>query len=73
MHPAIKKVARSKRSQAVAGLLYAIYNGGPSQRNKYIERMRKGRFYESDRLFEEKFKWVRNGQWDQYRLCVRGS
>ncbi|MGM0382899.1 MAG: hypothetical protein ACQEQO_05320 [Thermodesulfobacteriota bacterium] len=57
----------------LAMVIYAMYNGGPSQFNKFLQRHKKGAYYKSDRLFMEKFLWVNNGQWENVARCLIGS
>ncbi|NQT55127.1 MAG: hypothetical protein HQ551_02740 [Desulfobacteraceae bacterium] len=54
----------------LAGVIYAMYNGGPGQFKKFLKRSRDQRFYESDRLFREKYTWVINSQWDNINKCL---
>ncbi len=56
----------------IARILYALYNGGPSQFSKFLKRFSKGDFYKSDTLFHEKYLWVKNRQWDKARICLVG-
>jgi hypothetical protein len=58
---------------ALAGLVYAMYNGGPGQMNKFIERKQTGKLYLSDRLFMEKLTWVTENRWENIRLCLIGN
>jgi hypothetical protein len=55
-----------------AGLLYAMYNGGPSQFFKYLKRLEKKDFYLSDRLFMEKYLHVANNEVEMVRECLVG-
>ncbi|NCC25016.1 MAG: lytic transglycosylase domain-containing protein [Deltaproteobacteria bacterium] len=55
-----------------AGLLYAMYNGGPGQFSKYLTRRESGESYISDRLFMEKFVFVDNREMDKVSLCLVG-
>jgi len=59
--------------ELLAGVIYAMYNGGPRQLRKYLKRHRAGTYYLSDRLFSEKFNWVRQNQWDKVRICLIGK
>jgi len=60
-------------SEIRAGLIYALYNGGPGQLDKYLSRSAKGKLYESDRLFLEKYAWVKNGQLANISKCLIGQ
>jgi len=53
--------------------VYAMYNGGPGQYRKYLERARTGKTYLSDRSFAEKLKWVEKGDWQQISNCLGGG
>ena len=53
--------------------VYAMYNGGPAQYEKYLERARKGKTFLSDQLFAEKLKWVEKRDWDQIAECLGGD
>ena len=57
----------------LAGVIYAMYNGGPGQFKKFLSRCENGKFYTSDRLFKEKYTWVTNGQWDNITKCLISS
>jgi hypothetical protein len=57
----------------LAALLYAMYNGGPGEFKKYLKRRAKGRLFQSDRLFMEKYDWVKADQWQQIRKCLVGG
>jgi transcriptional regulator NrdR family protein len=57
----------------LAMVIYAMYNGGPRQFNKFLQRNQKGAYYKSDRLFKEKLIWVKNGQWEYIRRCLIGG
>ena len=57
----------------LAGLIYAMYNGGPGQFKKFLKRCKKNSLYTSDRLFIEKYTWVINSQWDNINKCLIGS
>lgn len=56
--------------KTVAGLIYAAYNGGPDQAKKYLERHQQKRYYLSDRLFQQKWKWVQKKQWHRIDRCL---
>lgn len=57
----------------LARVLYAMYNGGPGQYKKFLEREKQGRFYQSDQLFEEKLQWVKQNDWRQVEKCLIGG
>lgn len=55
--------------ETLAHLVYAMYNGGPSQYGKFLERRKSNKLYDSDRLFAQKYDWVKNGQWESAVKC----
>lgn len=57
----------------LAACLYAMYNGGPSQRKKFPKRMKSGHLYISDKHFKEKYNWVKNDAWDRLSICLFGQ
>jgi hypothetical protein len=72
---ALRKMDKNKPldDDTLAYLVYAMYNGGPSQFHKYLKRDAKGKFYLSDRLFREKYLWVKEKQWDKITNCFTGK
>jgi hypothetical protein len=67
-----KAMARLK-DQTRAGIIYAMYNGGPGQLDKFLSRSAKGKFYDSDKLFLEKYNWVKNAQLANIDRCLIGQ
>ena len=59
-------------ADTVAGLLYAMYNGGPGQRDRFMQRLSNDQLYRSDSLFREKWAWVRQGILDKASICLIG-
>ncbi len=59
-----------KDKDTLALMTYAMYNGGPGQYAKFIERDKKNTFYKSDRLFREKYFWVKSGEWENIDRCL---
>jgi hypothetical protein len=57
------------QTETLAQLVYAMYNGGPSQYDKFLKRSRANELYDSDRLFAQKYAWVKNGKWEQAEKC----
>lgn len=57
----------------LARVLYAMYNGGPGQYEKFLDRAGKNQHYQSDQLFFEKLQWVVKGQWGNVNLCLVGG
>ncbi len=58
------------KDKTVAGLIYAAYNGGPDEVKKYLARHQKKKYYLSDRLFQQKWDWVQDKQWDRIDRCL---
>lgn len=56
----------------LARLVYALYNGGPSQHGKFLKRMQTRTFYDSDTLFWQKYQWVTSGQISKVSICLTG-
>ncbi len=56
----------------LGGAVYAMYNGGPDQFERFLRRQRKGKLNSFDRLFQEKYGWVKNGQMDRLQMCLGG-
>jgi len=71
----LKKMKRGKRlnDDGFARIVYAMYNGGPGQFEKILKRKEKGTFYKSDKLYFEKYSWVKSGQWKNVRKCLIGE
>lgn len=69
---ALKKSGPSilKDSQSLAQLVYAMYNGGPKQYHKFLDRKKNGAPYKSDTLFKEKYAWVSSGAWNNIEQCL---
>ena len=57
----------------LAGAVYAMYNGGPDQFERFLKRQRKGRLNPFDRLFLKKYGWVKNGQLERLQMCLGGG
>jgi hypothetical protein len=56
----------------LAGVTYAMYNGGPRHFYRFLKRKEKGKYYLSDRLFFEKYRWVQNDKWTYIDGCLVG-
>jgi hypothetical protein len=68
-----KKWLKGANQRKLAQLLYAMYNGGPGQYEKFQKRLKSGKVYQSDRLFLEKYMWVHQNDWQQVKLCMTGG
>lgn len=69
---ALKKPDRIKSLKQIqlAGVVYAMYNGGPGEFKKFLSRIKTGKYYLSDRLFKDKFTWVIDNQWAPINQCL---
>ena len=66
------KGGKALDDDAFARIVYAMYNVGPGQFEKILKRKKKGTFYQSDKLYFEKYSWVKNSQWKHIRTCLIG-
>lgn len=57
----------------IARTLYAMYNGGPGEFSKFLTRLSQNKLYLSDRLFYEKYMWVKQNQWGHASICLVGQ
>ncbi|HEB72909.1 MAG TPA: lytic transglycosylase domain-containing protein [Nitrospirae bacterium] len=71
---ALRKMNKSKPLSAdtLARAVYAMYNGGPGQFRKFLKRSARGKFYLSDRLFRQKYLWVKKNRRDKMTACFAG-
>ena len=67
------KTMQKMKDETRAGIIYAMYNGGPGQFEKFLSRSAKGQFYDSDKLFLEKYIWVKKGQLGNVSQCLIGQ
>jgi hypothetical protein len=67
------KGGKTLDTDTLARIVYAMYNGGPGQFEKILKRKKKGTFYPSDKLYFEKYSWVKNRQWKNIRSCLIGG
>lgn len=68
-NPQNRAIAAKLKDDTLAGLVYAMYNGGPRDFDRFLKRSRSGKFHLSDRLFKEKYGWVKTGRWQSGRNC----
>lgn len=68
-----RKGEKKPDNETIVQLVYAMYNGGPAQYKKYLERKRTGRLYSSDKLFQEKYEWVSAADWSKINKCLIGG
>lgn len=72
-HAKTFKTMLKVKDETRAGIIYAMYNGGPGQLDKFLSRSAKEKFYDSDKLFLEKYVWVKNGQLANINKCLVGQ
>ncbi|MFY9943052.1 MAG: hypothetical protein WAK57_12830 [Desulfobacterales bacterium] len=68
-NPKNRARAAKLSDERFAGLLYGLYNGGPGDFSRFLERSRTGRYHRSDTLFREKYRWVKAGSWQKAASC----
>ncbi|MHB8771989.1 MAG: lytic transglycosylase domain-containing protein [Syntrophales bacterium] len=66
------KPANPADLDTVARVTYAVYNGGPGELKKYFARKKADRFYQSDRLFWEKYTAAKQADFDGLSRCLSG-
>lgn len=64
------KPAQINDAELLAQVLYAMYNGGPSQLRALVKRKAMGRLWLSDKLFIKKYKSVKDGKLVQLGTCL---
>ena len=76
----LRRYALQGKSQLVGskagllpGILYAMYNGGPGQYEKYLARLKSGKLYPTDKSFGEKQQLVEKRAWEQIKECLGGE
>jgi len=57
----------------LAGAVYAMYNAGPDELQKFLKRYRSDSPRDIDRLFKEKFELAQKGDFDKIALCLIGT
>jgi len=67
------KIEMTLDDDTFARIVYAMYNGGPRQFEKILRRNKEATFYSSDKLYFEKYSWVKNKQWENIRKCLIGG
>lgn len=60
-------------SRTIARAVYAMYNGGPSQYEKFLQRDKDDSHHRSDQLFAEKLAWVTADNWRPLSVCLVGG
>jgi len=57
----------------LACALYAMYNSGPGDFQKFLQRKASGKRLITDTLFQEKYQWVKKDHWDNITKCLGGA
>ena len=65
--------AAGSKTNPLPGIVYAMYNGGPGQYDKYLARLKSGKTFPSDKIFAEKLQWVEQRDWAQIKECLGGD
>ncbi len=60
-------------ADSLAGILYAMYNGGPGELRRFIGRDRGHIEKDTDRLFDEKYDLVKRGKLLEISICLFGE
>lgn len=68
-----KTPAPGTKTNPLPGIVYAMYNGGPGQYDKYLARLKSGKTLPSDKIFAEKLQWVEKRDWAQIKECLGGD
>jgi Transglycosylase SLT domain len=68
-----KAPAPGAKTNLLPAIVYAMYNGGPGQYEKYLARQKTGKPYPSDKSFAEKLKWVEKRDWARIEECLGGG
>jgi len=67
------KQASKLDPDTLACALYAMYNSGPGDFQKFLKRKAGGKHLLTDNLFQEKYQWVKKDQWDHITKCLGGA
>jgi len=72
---ALKKMdpAKPLDPDTLGRVVYAMYNGGPGEFKKFLKRKEKNSFYDSDKLFWDKYTMAKEGQFDKVSVCILGK
>ena len=60
-------------SDTMARAVYAMYNGGPGQYKKFLQRDKADNHFRTDLLFAEKLNWVLADNWQHLSVCLIGG
>lgn len=53
--------------------VYAMYNGGPGEFSRFLERSENKSFYKSDQLFWKKYSLAKQGDFEKISVCFTGQ
>jgi hypothetical protein len=53
--------------------VYAMYNGGPGQFQEFLKRNKTNSYYDSDKLFWNKYTMAKAGEFDKVSVCLVGK
>jgi len=67
-----RQAGRELDHDTLARTLYAMYNGGPGQFQKFLTRNKNKSFSKIDQLFWEKWQWASTNQMDKISICLIG-
>jgi hypothetical protein len=57
----------------LARAVYAMYNAGPDELQKFLKRYRSNSPHDIDRLFKEKYELAQKGDFERIALCLIGT
>lgn len=69
-NPKNRSIAGKLKDDTLASLVYAMYNSGPQDLSRFLSRSRTGKYHLSDKLFKEKYAWVKTDRWQNIRSCL---
>lgn len=68
-----RKQSGQMEPDTLASALYSMYNGGPGEFQKFLQRRADGKYLQTDNLFLEKYQWVKKDQWNHISKCLGGA
>jgi hypothetical protein len=68
----LPKAGKNTDGDTLAGAMYAMYNSGPGDLNNYFKRKAAGKPNMTDKLFAQKFSWVKQNQMNNISACLGG-
>lgn len=67
-----RQAGRDLDHDTLARTLYAMYNGGPGQFQKFLDRNKIKSYSKIDQLFWEKWQWASTNQEEKISICLIG-